>query len=310
MRVAITGASGLIGRALTASLLEDGHTVVRLVRHLPRGATTTNVEEAEWRPEQGRVDTVALHETDAVVHLAGAPIGPALWTRHRRSVIRRSRIRGTRTLAQALAGMPSPPPRLLTASGMHFYGDTGGAVATEESPPGTGFLAQTCQAWEKAADPALEAGLSVVYMRTAVVLDRSGGLLRTLLPLYRAGLGGRLGSGAQYMSWIALRDQVGAIRFLLEHPEVTGPVNMCAPEPVSNAAFTQALGEVLRRPTILPVPATALRASLGDFAEETSLIDLRAEPERLEKAGYSFHLPTIDSALSDILARPAPRAGA
>lgn len=310
MRVAITGASGLIGRALSASLLEDGHTVVRMVRHLPRGGHPPRVEEAEWRPEQGRVDTVALHEADAVVHLAGAPVGPSLWTRHRRTVIRRSRIRGTRTLALALAGMSSPPPRLLMASGMHFYGDTGGVVATEESPPGAGFLAQTCQDWEEAAAPAVEAGLSVAYMRTAVVLDRAGGLLRTVLPLYRAGLGGRLGSGAQYMTWIALCDQVGAIRFLLDRPEVTGPVNMCAPEPVSNAAFTQALGEALGRPTILPVPATALRATLGDFAQETALIDLRAEPERLQKAGYSFLRPTIDSALSDILARPAPRAGA
>lgn len=310
MRVAITGASGLIGRALTASLLGDGHTVVHMVRRLPRGGSRPRLEEAEWRPEQGRVDTVALHETDAVVHLAGAPIGPALWTRHRRTLIRRSRVRGTRTLVQALASMASPPPRLLTASGMHYYGDTGGRAATEGSPPGTGFLAEVCQAWEEAAAPAEEAGLSVAYMRTSVVLDRTGGMLRTLLPLYRAGLGGRLGSGEQYMSWIALRDQVGAVRFLLDHPEVTGPVNMCAPEPVSNAAFTQALGRALRRPTVLPVPAVAMRAALGDFAEETALVDLRAVPERLTKAGYSFALPTIDSALSDILARPVPSAGA
>lgn len=310
MRVAITGASGLIGRALEASLLDDGHTVVRMVRHLPGGGCPPDVEEAEWRPEQGRVDTVALHEADAVVHLAGAPINPALWTRQRRILIRRSRVRGTRTLCQALAGMERPPPRLLTASGMHYYGDTGGQVATEESPPGTGFLAGVCQDWEEATAPAREAGLSVAYMRTSVVLDRSGGLLRTLLPLYRAGLGGRLGPGTQYMSWIALRDQIGAIRFLLEQPEVTGPVNMCAPEPVSNAAFTQALGKVLRRPTALAVPATALRLALGDFAQEMALVDLRAEPERLSKAGYSFALPAIDSALSDILARPDSSTGA
>ncbi|NYH54404.1 hypothetical protein HNR06_003993 [Nocardiopsis arvandica] len=310
MRVAITGASGLIGRALEASLLDDGHTVVRMVRHLPRGQHPPHVEEAEWRPEQGRVDTVALHGTDAVVHLAGAPVGPALWTRHRRTVIRRSRVRGTRTLCQALAGMADPPPRLLTASGTHYYGDTGGYAATEDSPPGTGFLAGVCQDWEEAAAPAAEAGLSVAHMRTSVVLDRSGGMLRTLLPLYRAGLGGRLGSGAQYMSWIAMRDHIGAVRFLLEHPEITGPVNMCAPEPVSNADFSRALGRALGRPVFLPVPAAALRAVLGDFAEETALTDLRVLPERLAKAGYSFALPTLDRALSDILARPGPSTGA
>ncbi|WP_051064684.1 TIGR01777 family oxidoreductase, partial [Nocardiopsis halotolerans] len=246
--MAITGASGLIGRALEASLLGDGHTVVRMVRRLPRGHPSPRVEEAEWRPEQGRVDTVALHETDAVVHLAGAPIGPALWTRHRRVLIRRSRTRGTRTLCQALAGMSAPPPRLLSASGMHFYGDTGGRAATEDDGPGTGFLAGVCRDWEEATAPAREAGLSVAHMRTSVVLDRSGGLLRTLLPLYRAGVGGRLGSGTQYMSWIAMRDHIGAVRFLLEHPEITGPVNMCAPEPVTNADFSRELGRAVRRP--------------------------------------------------------------
>ncbi|MFI6577306.1 TIGR01777 family oxidoreductase [Nocardiopsis sp. NPDC050513] len=310
MRVAITGASGLIGGALAASLLADGHSVIRLVRHAPRAERTACLEEAEWRPEQGRVDTVALHGADAIVHLAGAPIGHTPWTRRRRSLIRRSRVRGTRRLCRAVAAMDAPPPRLLSGSGLYFYGDTGGAVATEASPPGTGFLSEVAQGWEAATAPAEEAGVSVAHLRTSVVLDRSGGLLRSVLPLYQAGLGGRLGSGAQYMSWIALRDHVGALRFLLEHPEITGPVNLCAPEPVSNAAFSEALGRALGRPTLLPVPATALRATLGDVAEETALLDLRAAPERLVKAGYSFTFPTIDSALSDILARPHPRAGA
>lgn len=308
--MAITGASGLIGRALEASLLNDGHTVVRLVRRPPRGHHPPRVEEAEWRPEQGRVDTVALHGTDAVVHLAGAPLGPALWTRHRRALIRRSRVRGTRTLCQALAGMDSPSPRLLTASGLHYYGDTGGHTATEDSPSGTGFLAGVCRDWEESTAPAREAGLSVAYMRTSVVLDPSGGLLRTLSPLYRAGLGGRLGSGKQYMSWITMRDHIGAVRLLLERPEITGPVNMCSPNPVSNAAFSRALGRALRRPAVLPVPAPVLRATLGDFAEETALFDLRAAPERLTEAGYSFSSPTIDSALSDILTRPVHSTGA
>ncbi|OLT28259.1 TIGR01777 family protein [Nocardiopsis sp. CNR-923] len=310
MRVAITGASGLIGGALAASLLADGHSVIRLVRHAPRAERTARLEEAEWRPEQGRVDTVALHGADAIVHLAGAPIAHTPWTRRRRTLIRRSRVRGTRHLCRAVAAMDTPPPRLLSGSGLHFYGDTGGTVATEASPPGTGFLSEVAQAWEAATVPAEEAGLSVAHLRTAAVLDRSGGLLRSVLPLYQAGLGGRLGSGAQYLSWIALRDHVGALRFLLERPEITGPVNLCAPEPVSNAAFSEALGRALGRPTLLPVPATALRATLGDVAAETALLDLRAAPQRLVKAGYSFTFSTIDSALSDILTRPRRRAGA
>lgn len=310
MRVAITGASGLVGGALTRSLVADGHTVVRLVRRAPRSADQPGIEEAEWRAVQGRVDTTALHGTDAVVHLAGAPLGPGLWSQRRRTLIRRSRVHGTRALARALAAMDSPPPRLLTASGMHYYGDTGGTVATEETPPGKGFLAEVAQAWEEAAQPARDAGLSVAHMRTAVVLDGSGGLLRTVLPLYRAGLGGRLGSGAQYMSWISLHDHVRAIRFLLERPDIVGPVNMCAPEAVSNAAFSQALGRALGTPMVVPIPATALRATLGDVAEETALVDLRAAPERLLRAGYSFDLPTIDGALSDILGRPVPPAEA
>ncbi|MDT0328765.1 TIGR01777 family oxidoreductase [Nocardiopsis lambiniae] len=310
MKVAITGTSGLVGRVLVESLLADGHTVVRMVRHAPRPVYRSRLEEAEWRPEQGRVDTVALHGADAVVHLAGAPLGPSLWTRQRRALIRRSRVRGTRTLAHALAGMDTPPPRLLTASGMQYYGDTGGRVVTEADPPGAGFLADICRDWEGAAAPAVAAGISTAHLRLAVVLDRSGGYLRSVLPLYRAGLGGRIGSGAQYMTWIAMRDAVGVIRFLLERPGITGPINTCAPEPVSNAAFTEALAGALDRPAILRVPATALRATLGDYAEETALLDLRGRPERLLQAGYSFTLPTIDSALSDILARPVSSPGA
>ncbi|MBR8744413.1 TIGR01777 family oxidoreductase [Nocardiopsis sp. MG754419] len=310
MRVAITGATGLIGRALTTSLWADGHTVVRLVRRPPRRSEIPRLEEAEWRAEQGRIDAVALSGTDAVVHLAGEPLGRGLWTRRRRALIRRSRVHGTRALCRALVAMDRPPTRLLSASGTHVYGETGDTVATEETPPGTGFLADVCREWEAATLPAEEAGMSVAHLRTGVVLAREGGMLRSLLPLYRWGFGGRLGSGAQYLTWFSLVDQVGAIRFLLERPDLTGPVNLCAPEPVSNAAFVQALERVLGRPTILPIPSTAIRVTLGDFTEESALIDLRARPERLEKAGYSFLLPDVDSALSDILARPGPSVGA
>lgn len=310
MRVAITGATGMVGRALTASLLADGHTVVALVRRPPRRSETPGLEEAEWRAQLGRVDSVALAGTETVVHLAGEPFGPGLWTRRRRRLIRRSRVEGTLGLCRALAGLRHPPTRLLSASGTHFYGATGDAVATEDGPAGKGFLAELCRGWEEATLPAQEAGMSVAHLRSGVVLAREGGMLRSLLPLYRVGLGGRLGSGTQYLTWISLVDQIGAIRFLLERPEVTGPVNLCAPEPVSNADFTRALARTLGRPAVVPFPQPAVRLALGGFTEESALVDLRARPERLEKAGYSFLLPDIDSALSDILPRPAPSVGA
>ncbi|MFD6100037.1 TIGR01777 family oxidoreductase [Nocardiopsis flavescens] len=310
MKVAITGTSGLVGAVLVEALLAEGHRVVRMVRHAPRPVYRSRLEEAEWRPEQGRVDTVALHGADAVVHLAGAPLSQAPWPRGRREALRRARVRGTRTLVRAMAGMDRPPPRLLSASGMQFYGDSGGRVVTEDDGAGSGFLARVCEDWEEAAAPAAAAGIATAHLRLAVLLDRSGGYLRSVLPLYRAGLGGRIGSGSQYMTWISMDDAVGAIRFLLDRPDLTGPVNLCAPEPVSNADFTEALARALDRRAVLRVPETALRVTLGDYAQETALLDLRGRPERLITEGYSFTLPTIDSALSDILARPLPSAGA
>lgn len=308
MRIAITGASGLIGTALTASLLEDGHQVLHLVRHHARSREPDGVVRVHWRPTRAYVDTDALAGVDAVVNLAGAPVGPGRWTTGRRRLIRSSRVQSTRVLAQALAGMDAPPSRLLSASGVNFYGDTGGRVADESTPAGRGFLAEVTRDWERATAPAERAGISVAHLRTGVVLDAHGGLLGTVLPLFRLGLGGRLGSGRQYLSWISVDDEVGAIRFLLERPDVTGPVNLCAPEPVSNAAYTEALGRALRRPVPAAVPAPVMHAVLGAFAQETALIDLRVRPARLLSAGYSFRHSDIDSALSDILA-PARGSG-
>ncbi|MET9782566.1 TIGR01777 family oxidoreductase [Nocardiopsis alba] len=310
MRVAITGATGLIGRALTTSLLSDGHTVVRLVRRPPLDGGAPGLEEAEWRAEQGRVDSVALRGTDAVVHLAGAPVVARPWARRRHELVHRSRAHFTRELCRALAGMDHPPPRLLSASGVHYYGRTGSTVAVEGHPPGRGFLSRVCRDWEEATLPAEEAGMSVAHLRTGLVLAREGGLLRTLVPLQRMGLGRRLGPGDQYLTWISLTDQVGAIRFLLDRPDLTGPVNLCSPEPVGNAAFCRELGRALGRPALLPIPAALVRAALGGPAEESVLLDLRAHPQRLEKAGYSFSFPMVDRALSDILTHPRPSTGA
>ncbi|MDT0301022.1 TIGR01777 family oxidoreductase [Streptomonospora wellingtoniae] len=295
MRVAITGASGLIGSALSDSLTGDGHEVLRMVRR-----PAQNSGEAEWRPESGYVDTGRLAGADAVVHLAGAPLGPARWTRRYKRMLRKSRTQATRTLAVALAGMDRPPPRLVSGSAVGFYGDTGAVRTGEDGPRGRGFLAELVADWEAATAPAAEAGLSVAHARTGVVLARSGGLLGTLLPLFRLGLGARLGSGRQYISWIALVDEVGALRFLIERPDITGPVNLVAPEPVTNASYTRYVARAVRRPALLAVPGFAMRAALGGFADEAALVSQRAVPERLSAEGYSFRRPGLAGALSDI----------
>ncbi|WP_174549572.1 TIGR01777 family oxidoreductase [Nocardiopsis trehalosi] len=299
MRIAITGASGLIGTALSRSLTADGHDVLRFVRRPARDAA-----EIPWDPAGGTVDTRRLAGADAVVHLAGEPLGPARWTTARRRRILESRRRGTGALATALAGMDAPPPRLLSGSAVGYYGDTGDRTADEGSPRGGGFLAGVAEAWEGATRPAEDAGISVAHLRTGVVLAREGGLLGTVLPLFRLGLGGRLGSGRQYVSWVALADVVGAVRFLLERPDLTGPVNVCAPEPVTNAAYTAAVARAVHRPAVLAVPAFAMRAALGGFADEAALVSQRVRPERLLAAGYSFRHPDLAGVLSDIACGP------
>ncbi|WP_046471370.1 TIGR01777 family oxidoreductase [Allosalinactinospora lopnorensis] len=296
MKVAITGASGLIGTALSRSLTTGGHEVLRFVRR-----PAQDLAEIRWDPSGGHVDTDRLTGVDAVVHLAGAPIGPARWTPAHKRRIRDSRARGTRTLATSLAAMDSPPPRLLSGSAVGYYGATGETAADEQSPAGSGFMADVVVDWESAAEPAERAGISVAYPRSGVVLARSGGLLGTALPMFRLGLGARLGSGKQSMSWISLADEVGALRFLLDHPDLKGPFNLCAPNPVSNAEYTAAVGRAVRRPAVLAVPGFALRAVLGGFADEAALIDQRVLPDRLLKAGYAFEHDDLRAALSDIL---------
>lgn len=294
MQIAITGSTGLIGSALVRALRDEGRTVLRLVRRRPAAG-----DEVRWDPF-GEVDAAALEGVDAVVHLAGAGIGDRRWTSCYKRQIRDSRVEGTRTLARALAAMDRPPAVLVSASGTGFYGDTGDRAVDEGAPGGSGFLADVCRDWEAAALPAAEAGIRVVHPRTGLVLAREGGLLGRTLPLFRAGLGGRLGTGRQWMSWIALADEVAALRFLIDG-DLDGPVDLTAPEPVTNAVYTRTLGRALHRPTLLAVPATALRLALGGFADEAALVSQRVLPARLGKAGFRFRYPDLAGALAGIL---------
>lgn len=293
MKVAVTGASGLVGRALVRSLRDDGHEVVRLVRKEPSAA-----DEARWDPF-GAIDTKALDGADAVVNLAGAGIGDHRWTESYKRQIRDSRVVGTRNLAETLAGLTAKPRVLVSASGMNFYGDTGDRETDESAPAGAGFLADLARDWEAAAAPAADAGIRVVHPRSGHVLAKDGGLLGRLLPLFKLGLGGKLGSGRQWMSWIARDDHIAALRFLIDG-DLTGPVNLTAPNPVTNAEFTKALGRAVGRPAIFTVPPLALRVALDGLADEGALINLRIVPGRLTAAGFAFRRPELDGALADL----------
>lgn len=291
MKILITGASGLIGSAL-ARRLAGSNEIVRLVRRGAGGRA-----EIAWNPEAGTIDAGALEDLDAVVHLAGENVGSGRWTAAKKARIRASRVEGTSLLARTLAGLTRPPKVLISASAIGFYGDRGDEELDETSGPGTGFLAEVCRAWEAATRPASEAGIRVVHARFGVVLAREGGALAQMLPLFRFGLAGRLGSGLQWMSWIALEDAVGAVAFLLAKESFHGPANITSPQPVTNRQFTAALGRVLRRPTLLHAPALVLRAALGEMAKEMLLASARVYPRRLLESGYRFAQPELETAL-------------
>ncbi|SDI20742.1 hypothetical protein SAMN05421505_13831 [Sinosporangium album] len=297
MTVIVTGSSGLLGSALIRSLRGDGQTVITLVRRPPRGAG-----ESFWNPEKGLLDTDVLQEADAVVHLAGAGIGGKRWTPDRKRLILRSRVDGTRTIARALAHMRHKPRVFLSASAVGYYGDTRDRVVDESSPPGTGFLADVVRAWESETEPAEDAGIRTVRLRTGMVLSGKGGALGPILPIFRLGLGAPLGSGRQFWPWIAIDDWVGAVRHMLDDPEARGPVNLTAPNPVTNAEFTRTLGKVLGKPTLpLAVPGFALRLGLGEFASEGVLIGPRAVPKRLLAMNYTFRYTDLRRALAAVL---------
>ncbi|MEO3752229.1 TIGR01777 family oxidoreductase [Streptomyces sp. B6B3] len=300
-RVAVTGASGLIGSALVTALRADGHEVVRLVRRPPRAD-----DEAEWDPSGRRQELTAgaLKSCDAVVHLAGAGVAEHRWTERYKRELRDSRVLGTAAIAAALASLPDSarPRTLVCGSAVGYYGDTGETPVDEDAPAGTGFLADLCQEWEAAAAPATDAGVRTAFARTGLVVARSGGAWGRLFPIFRAGLGGRLGNGRQYWSVISLDDHIAALRFLLDGG-LSGPVNLTGPEPVTNRAATRAMGSVLHRPTVFAVPAPLLRLVLGEFAEDV-LGSQRVLPSRLLAAGFSFAHPTVEDALRAALARP------
>ncbi|MBQ0830037.1 TIGR01777 family oxidoreductase [Streptomyces tagetis] len=292
-RIVVAGASGVIGGALVRSLVADGHEVVRLVRRDPRGA-----DEVRWDPESGRVAASSLAGCDAVVNLAGAGIGDHRWTEAYKARILGSRVGGTTALAEALAALePAVRPRIfLNGSAIGYYGDTGARSVDESAPAGEGFLPSVCVAWEAAAAPAREAGVRTVFARTGLVVSRAGGAWGRLFPLFRAGLGGRLGDGSQYWSFVALHDEVAALRHLLDREDLSGAFNLTAPHPVTNREVTTAMGRVLRRPTPFPVPAPVLRAVLGDLAADV-LGSARVLPARLQESGFRFAFPDIDGAI-------------
>jgi uncharacterized protein (TIGR01777 family) len=299
LHIAVTGASGLIGSSLCRRLEAEGQRVSRVVRH------QAGPGEIFWEPAAGSLDPRSLEGLDAVIHLAGENVG-ARWTAARKARIRSSRVAGTRLLAETLAGLQRPPKVLISASAIGIYGNRADEVLTEQSPPGNrdrDFLVSVTEEWERAADPARAEGIRVAHPRFGIVLSPAGGALRKLLLPFRLGLGGRLGSGSQWMSWISIDDVVEALLHMLANDRLEGPVNVTAPEPLTNAEFSRTLARVLSRPAVFPVPAAALRLLLGEMAGGTVLPSARVLPQRLLQSGFSFARPDLQSALRHLLGR-------
>jgi hypothetical protein len=297
MRILVTGASGFLGTALTRRLLLDRHEVIPLNRR-PRSPGAPS-----WDPATGHLDPGILTGVDAVVHLAGESIAGGLWTRARKRRIRESRVEGTTLLARTMAGLPQPPRVLVSISAVGIYGDRGDTVLGEDSPAGKGFLAEVGTAWESATRPAAQAGVRVVLPRLGIVLGPSGGMLRQLLPVFRLGLGARLGSGRQWLSWVTIADLLEALVLVIASPDLSGPINVVTPEPVTNAQFTAALAAALHRPAFLRAPAPILRLVMGQLADELLLGSQRCVPGRLVQAGFQFAHPEIGAALAALLGR-------
>jgi uncharacterized protein len=293
LKVVVTGSSGFIGQPLVASLRGDGHDVVRLVRRNPQAP-----DEVRWDPPAGIVDTHALVGVEAVVNLAGTGIGDRRWTADRKREILRSRVDATSTIARAIARLDPAPRVLVSASAVGYYGDTGDRETDEAGPKGRSFASDVAEAWELAAEPARVAGIRVVHPRSGLVMGRGGGAWGRLVPLFRLALGGRLGSGRQYWSYLTLADEVRGLRFLIDS-DLAGPVNLTSPHPVTNAEMTAAMGRALHRPALLPAPVFALRAALGEFSSEV-LASLRVVPARLTVAGFAWEHPDLESAVATL----------
>jgi uncharacterized protein (TIGR01777 family) len=291
--VAVTGATGLVGSALCSRLAAAGCDIVRLVRQQNIGSP----QDLYWDPQAGFITPQRMNGTGAVVHLAGESIASGRWTNDKKQRIRRSRVEGTRTLSTALSRLDQPPPVMVCASAVGYYGDRGEELLDESSAPGAGFLADVCREWEAATAPAAAAGIRVVHVRLGVVLSRNGGALQKMLTPFRFGVGGRIGSGRQYWSWIHLNDVVGAILHAIADKALSGPVNVVGPQPVTNAEFTQVLGQVLHRPAVMPMPAFAARLALGEMADELLLSSARVQPRKLQQTGYAFVFSDLAAAL-------------
>ena len=295
MRIAVTGSSGLIGSALVPHLRAAGHEVQRVVRR-----ASSAPDEITWDPAKGTIDLAALNGVDGVVHLAGAGVGDHRWSDSYKREILDSRVDSTTTIVRAMQQVEHRPRVLVSASAIGWYGDTGDRIVDETAPAGTGFLADVVRAWEGASQVAVESGIRVVNPRTGLVVAKSGGAWARMFPLFKLGLGGKLGNGKQYWSWISLRDEVCALQFLLEQEHLSGPVNLTGPNPVTNAEVTSVMGHVLGRPTLLPAPAFALKAALGEFSTEV-LGSTRVVPAVLEHAQFGFQDTTIESAIRTAL---------
>lgn len=298
MKILIGGSHGLVGTALIKSLEVQGHEIFRLVRHAPTSKT-----EVEWSPDRYSIALARIEGFDAVVNLAGESIAEGRWTDDKKRRIRESRVKGTKLLGDALANLTVPPKAFVCASAIGYYGNRGDELLTETSAAGDDFLAKVCAEWEEATALATEKGIRVVNARFGVILDTNGGALKTMLPPFRMGVGGRIGSGKQWMSWIALDDVVGGIQFALANDSTKGPINFVAPVPVTNAEFTKTLGKVLSRPTVLPIPAFAIKLLFGEMGEALLLGGQRVAPERLVAEGFEFRYSQLEPALAHILAK-------
>ncbi|CAN5684199.1 hypothetical protein BH24ACT22_BH24ACT22_13360 [soil metagenome] len=297
MRILVSGATGLVGSALSKELEDKGHSVTVLSRSKPSSDDTVR-----WDPSRGQIDASRLEGLDMVVHLAGENI-VGRWTEEKKQKILYSRVQGTRLLAETIAGLSEKPHAMICASAVGYYGDRGNELRREESAPGDTFRAEVVKEWEAAAEPANEAGIRLANLRFGIVLSQEGGALGTTLPLFKLGGGGKVGNGRQWWSWVALDDVAGALVHALENDSVEGPVNVVAPNPMTNAEYTKVLGNVLNRPTFFPAPAPALRAVLGEVADELLLASARVEPAKLRETDYDFRCPELEGALRHLLGR-------
>lgn len=296
MKVAITGSSGLVGSALIPALQSEGHTVVRIVRNQPQSP-----QEVRWNPVEGTIDKNALDGVDVVVNLAGESIAEGRWTAEKKARIRDSRIKGTRLISETSASLAQSPRVIISSSAIGYYGDRSDETLREDSSMGTGFLSDVCKEWETATEATSAKGIRVVHLRTGIVLSPNGGALAKMLLPFKMSVGGKLGPGDQYMSWVDIDDMVGIIQFALTNESLQGAVNCVSPNPVSNAKFTKALGKVLKRPTLIPVPSLVARAAFGEMADALLLASTRVEPAKLIEAGYSFRYPELEGSLYHLL---------